>query len=163
MHYNVYCDGSITGGAWGKKTGPRTVPHGWSGWVIKREDGSVLAHHSIDLGEAEYMSGNIAEYMALRSALRWLVDKKLGSHTQVKIHSDSQLIVNQMKGSYGVGEKLVGLRDHCRQLAAQLPHVIYQWVPREQNRYADYMSKVFQHGDTIPPVPVDPDVIERWR
>lgn len=160
-HLNVFCDGSITGGAWAKKGLKHTTPHGWSGWVVMREDGIVVHHHSLDLGAKDFMSGNVAEYMALRSALKWLGDNH--PRFTLLVHSDSQLLINQMKGTYSVGTKLQPLRDHCLALARAFPRVEYKWIPREENKYADFMSKVFQHLDAIPSVPVPPHVIAAWR
>jgi ribonuclease HI len=156
--FSVFCDGSITGGAWGKKTGPRTTPHGWYGWVIYRDNGGVLKHHSADLGEREYMTGNIAEYMGLRSALKWLKENRPPASTILRVFSDSQLVINQMTGKYNCYDpKLILLRDACRDLARAFVSVHYEWIPREQNQYADHMSKVFQTGEGIPPEPLDFD------
>jgi len=148
---NVFCDGSITGGHWGKKSEKHTTPHGWSGWVVKRDDDIVVHHHSLDLGVGDNMTGNVAEYMALRSALKWLRDNH--PHFTLKVYSDSQLIINQMKGTYSVGAKLLPFREHCLALAATFPYgVTYHWIPREQNRYADAMSKALQTWKRIPTI-----------
>jgi ribonuclease HI len=146
---HIFCDGSITGGVWGKRSGPRTVPHGWSGWVVKRPDGIVVAHHSIDLGEAEYMTGNVAEYMALRSVLKWCLD----NHPlfSLVVHSDSQLLVCQMDGTYETYKPhLLRLRDDCRALATTFPTVRYKWIRREENLEADTLSKALQTWGYVP-------------
>lgn len=159
---HVFCDGSITGGAWAKKAERHTTPHGWSGWVVKLPDGTVVNHHSIDLGQADYMSGNIAEYMALRSALRWL--RETHQDFNLMVFSDSQLVLRQMTGEYRCYKpQLVILRDACRELATTFPSVSYHWIGRDQNRYADFMSKALQTLGFVPEVPVPPEVIEEWR
>jgi ribonuclease HI len=158
---NVYCDGSITGGPWGKKGEKHLLPHAWSGWVVKRDDGIVVHHHAIDLGEGEEMTGNVAEYMALRSALQWL--RKNHPNFTLRIHSDSQLIIRQMLGQYSVGTKLQPFRDNCLALARSFPYVEYVWIRRDENKYADYMSKVLQIEGSIPAVPVQPYVLAEWK
>lgn len=149
MKLHVYTDGSITGGAWGKKDEKGTTPHGWSGWVIKREDGIVIQHHSLDLGAKKYMSGNVAEYMALRSALAWLVENKITM--PLEIFADSQLIIHQMDGSYHVHDgNLKILHDECAKLAYNFPSVNYNWIRREQNKEADVLSKGYQLWGRVP-------------
>ena len=138
----VWCDGSITGGPWGKKHEKHLPPHAWSGWVA-RGDGQVLHFQSVDLGEGDYMSANVAEYMAIRSALRWLGDKY--ADQSLKINSDSQLIINQMKGVFTCSKpQLVRLRDSCLSMARKFPSVTYHWIRREHNREADVLSKALQ-------------------
>lgn len=149
---NVWTDGSIIGGPWGKKTGPKTTPHGFSGWIVKRPDGVVVQHHSIDLGAADYMSGNVAEYMGLRSALAWLHENHpLFSLT---VYADSQLLINQMSDAWHCyDEGLLILRDECRKLAGTFPRVTYNWIRREFNREADVLSKGYQIWDRVPTWP----------
>jgi ribonuclease HI len=142
----VWCDGSITGGNPGG--------HGWSGWVAKHPDGQLIHHHALDLGVTEVMSNNIAEYMAVRSALRWLAlgwpGKNYREH-EVRIHSDSQLVIRQLAGQYQVHHKGLKLYyDNCKLLAGMFPLVTYHWVRREENREADAMSKCLHNGGSIP-------------
>ena len=54
------------------------------------------------------------------------------------MHSDSQLIVNQMKGLYKVKHPdLRPLHERAKKQAAGLEAFTIQYVPREQNREAD--------------------------
>lgn len=95
------------------------------------------------------MSGNVAEYMALRSLLAWLAENRFVFN--LDIHSDSQLVVNQMTGAWNCyDDALVSLRDACRALASRFPSVTYTWIPREQNREADVLSKGLQIWDHVP-------------
>ncbi len=140
----AYCDGSITGSHWAKKGQEDTLPHAWCGWWVRDKSGHVLQWKSLDLGEAEYMSANIAEYWAVRSALRW-IGKSIWKHQDVEVLSDSQLIIRQLSGKYNCYEpKLVRLRDECRRLAGYLGAVKYTWIRREQNKEADVLSKALQ-------------------
>jgi ribonuclease HI len=146
---NVYCDGSITGSHWAKKGQKDTLPHLWCGWVAKTTEGAIVHHHSIDMGEWPGGSANVAEYMAVRSALRWLALNHRGEI--VKVHSDSQLVMCQLSGEYRCNnEILVKWRNHVRTLAALFRGVIYKWIPREENREADVLSKGFQLFGRIP-------------
>jgi ribonuclease HI len=140
---NVWTDGSITGGAWGKKSEAPSLPHAWSAWYALDEAGRLVHHHSVDLGENPTFSGNVAEYFAVRSALHWL--QKEYRHHVLKIHSDSQLIVNQLSGNFNVhNERLKLFRDACWHLAKKFPRVSYEWIRREKNTVADQLSKCLQ-------------------
>jgi ribonuclease HI len=106
------------------------------------------------MGECPTGSGNLAEYGAVSSVLRWLAQNGFRDHV-IEVRSDSQLIVNQLSGKYNChDDRLRKLRDHVREIAALFPRVTYVWIPREENRYADAMSKALQNGGTLPPVPL---------
>jgi ribonuclease HI len=124
----------------------------------------VILHHSSEaLGSDATMSANVSEYTAVKHALRWLIANGHRLHA-LKVHSDSQLVMFQLSGKYNVHvERLKGLRDHVRQLAKLFPQVTYHWIPREQNRYADFMSKTLHGGGSVPPVPVPPEIIASHR
>ena len=148
----VYCDGSITGSHWAKKADKNSPAVGWSGWVVCQEDRTVIHHHSLHLGSLPEMSANVAEYMAVRSALHWL--SKEFVTRPIHVHSDSQLVMRQLSGVYQVhNELLQKMHAHVSKLASLFPRVTYTWIPREQNTYADHMSKALQNGGAIPPVP----------
>lgn len=143
---HIFADGSITGGAWGKKDQPDTTPHAWSGFVIKTKDGQYVHHHSIDWGENPAFSGNTAEYGAVFCALKWVVQHH--PNEPVTVFSDSQLIINQLSGRFQChNQQLAKLRDATRAVARRLPWVTYTWIPREKNREADVCSKIFQLFD----------------
>jgi len=142
MKILAHCDGSITGGHWGKK-GNTDLPHAWSGWWASDESGEILGWKSLDIGEGEEMSGNIAEYMAVRSALSWIANRF--PMAEVEVYSDSQLIVHQLDGSYRcLDPLLVELRDAVLTVATAFPKVTYHWIRREQNKEADVLSKALQ-------------------
>lgn len=54
---------------------------------------------------------------------------------------DSQLIVRQMQGQYRVkAANLRRLHQQCKELSAELPHVTFSHVPREDNAAADRLA-----------------------
>ena len=147
---NVFCDGSIVGGHWGKKTGPKTIPRIYAGWWAQAEDGSVVHHHCWDMGAFETASANVAEYGAVRSALHWLSKNGYRLHA-LQVHSDSQLVMCQLSGAYNTHDaRLRFMRDHVRELAALFPLVTYHWIAREENEVADVLSKALQTWGRVP-------------
>jgi ribonuclease HI len=117
----AYCDGR--GGA-----GDR----GSCAAVLTLEDGTIVERGKklgeVTTNEAEYEGA----YLAVELALENDVDTLL-------LHSDSQIIVNQITGKYKVSESaqhLVAYRDRVRNLAKKIDFKIV-WVRREENRRAD--------------------------
>jgi ribonuclease HI len=85
-------------------------------------------------------TNNVAEYVAAVRALEWL--RSRGFAGTVILLGDSQLIIRQMRGEYAVRtEHLRPYHEHLQALARGFAHVDFQWVPREENRRADALSK----------------------
>lgn len=145
MDVLVYCDGSVTGGGWGKKTGPKEPVRCWFGWIAQKEDGTIIKTFSGAMGEIVNGSGNVAEYSAVRHALLWLKGNGYDD-ARIIIHSDSQLIIHQMSGKWRANdERMRAMRDKTREAATAFPAVEYRWIPREQNKEADALSKALQN------------------
>jgi probable phosphoglycerate mutase len=102
------------------------------GVVVQRPDGKPLETFGKYIGRH---TNNVAEYYALIAALDYAAAKGI---KRLRIYSDSQLIVNQMKGLYKVKHAdLRPLHERARKQAAGLEAFSIQYVPREQNREAD--------------------------
>ena len=101
-------------------------------YVLQTEDGTVLAAHGQAIGVA---TNNVAEYRALVEGLRKAVELQLD---EVEVVSDSELLVNQMRGDYKVkNEALRELWLDANDLEKKLGKVTYTAVRREQNELAD--------------------------
>ena len=105
------------------------------GVVLRRPDGSPLESLGKYIGRA---TNNVAEYYALIAALDYAAANGV---RRLRVGSDSQLIVNQMKGLYKVKDAgLKPLHERARKQAAALESFSIQYVPREQNREADSLA-----------------------
>ena len=83
-------------------------------------------------------TNNEAEYKALIKALAYLVAE--GSPT-VKIHTDSQLVANQMNGLWKVKDpKLRILHSEAKKLVSLIPTFEIEYIPRENNTEADGLA-----------------------
>ncbi len=105
------------------------------GVVIRRPDGRT--HESLGkyIGRT---TNNVAEYYALIAALDYAA---AGGIKRLRVYSDSQLIVNQIKGLYKVKHPdLRPLHERAKKQAATLEFFSIQYVPREQNRDADGLA-----------------------
>jgi ribonuclease HI len=105
-------------------------------YVIAR-DGEEPIEEAGKLGR---MTNNQAEYLALVRALEHALE--LGAHHRVVVHSDSELLVKQMKGEYRV--KNADLRDLYEEASALCGRfnesVDFCHVRREDNRRADALG-----------------------
>ena len=106
-------------------------------------DGETLFEFGHGIGIA---TNNIAEYRALEYVLRWAAHlREVGiSVSELMIHSDSQLLVRQMGGSYKVKSKnLKPLYDIVGKLITGLPfRVRFMHVKRTENREADRLANL---------------------
>jgi ribonuclease HI len=108
------------------------------GWTV---DGA--GKHKFVTSSAEN-TNNIAEYMALEALLDQLLAAD-GSE-EVQISGDSQLVIEQLHGTYAVHSQRV--YPHFRRVADKLAElrtrgrrVSVSWHPREHNEQADRESK----------------------
>ncbi len=102
------------------------------GVLITTPDGEVLARIGEYLGVA---TNNVAEYQALCRGLEEA--RRLGAR-RVEIRSDSELLVQQLKGEWKTkDEKLKALRARARQLLLDFSDWQVRHVPRSENTEAD--------------------------
>ncbi|HVA94562.1 MAG TPA: reverse transcriptase-like protein [Candidatus Dormibacteraeota bacterium] len=102
------------------------------GVVLRRPDGKPLESLGKYIGRH---TNNVAEYYALIAALDYAAAKGI---QRLRVYSDSQLIVNQMKGLFKVKHPdLRPLHERAKKQAASLEAFTIQYVPREENRDAD--------------------------
>ena len=100
--------------------------------IVKTPEGKVVKQISEFLGAT---TNNVAEYAGLLAALEYAVGHGAKS---LKVISDSELLVRQIRGEYKV--KSDGLKPLFRQakgLIAHLESFSIAHVRREQNREAD--------------------------
>ncbi len=120
----IYVDGASSG---------NPGPAGIGGIVLK--NGQELLAFSEYIGEA---TNNMAEYKALLSALERIKSDRAGS---VKIKSDSELMVKQLKGQYKTkNPDLRELGSTIRELLSRYDTVDVKHIPRDENTRADSLA-----------------------
>lgn len=119
----------------------------------------------IDIGGKRYkfsrylgnVTNNIAEYTGIIAGIKYAIE--LGA-TEVKIFSDSQLVVNQIKGKWQVKEGK--LRPYVNEAKKLLNHNFpnrwtLKWVKRTSNTEADELcTKAILYGRSVNPFLVNP-------
>lgn len=110
-------------------------PAGYGVQLVDDASGTVLEELREPIGVA---TNNVAEYHGLIAALAYAATH---GHRELRIRSDSELLVRQMRGEYRVKNLgLVTLHQRARSLAAQLDRVEFEHVPREMNAEADRLA-----------------------
>lgn len=140
--------------------GPSLVAHidggargnpGPAGYGVHVEDeaGALVAEIYGYLGVA---TNNTAEYAALLALLEYAREARAAS---LRVLSDSELLVRQVRGEYKVKDpKLKVLHAAARGLIAALPRCAFDHVPREQNRSADALANLaMDRQDSSGPLP----------
>jgi ribonuclease HI len=104
---------------------------------IEDENGELIDEFNGFLGTS---TNNVAEYNGLVAALRYAEQR---GHRVVRIKSDSELLVKQMRGEYRVKNPgLQPLYQQARAIAASLERIVYEHVRREQNTHADRLANL---------------------
>jgi probable phosphoglycerate mutase len=104
------------------------------GVYIEQNDGTIVEIKR-SLGTC---TNNVAEYNGLLAALRWAEEHNVGS---LRIKSDSELLVKQMRGEYRVKNAgLQPLYEEARALARRIGRVSFEHVRREFNKEADRLA-----------------------
>ena len=131
--WKLYVDGSSTGGG------------GGASLILINPDGAPLKYavklHFI-------ASNNEAEYEALLSGLRLAIEMEA---QHLISYSDSQLIVNQVKGEFEAkGTKMQEYLAIARALAAKFQYFQICHVPREDNMVADALARLASSFEAPP-------------
>jgi ribonuclease HI len=113
--------------------GSRNNPgHSACAYVICDMDDNVVEKSGYYMGIA---TNNQAEYLGMIKGLERARDLGID---KVNLHSDSQLVVNQMNGFYKVkNQELAPLHQQLKELADSFEKVTFAYVPRELNKLAD--------------------------
>ena len=101
-------------------------------FVICKMDDTVVEKSGYYIGVA---TNNQAEYYGFKKGLERTRD--LGIN-KISLFSDSQLVVNQMKGLYKVkNQELAPLYQEVKALANSFEKIQFTYIPRELNKEAD--------------------------
>ncbi len=108
------------------------------GIIIFDEHERCQAEHHEFLGIA---TNNVAEYSALIACLK-IIEARFAQCSELRVHSDSELIVRQMNGEYKVRDKK--LQKYNSEVRKLLANASYKFsilhIPREQNAQADVLA-----------------------
>ena len=123
--FTAHCDGGSRG---------NPGPSGY-GAVVEDPDGLIVARLSEFLG---IQTNNYAEYSGLLAVLEWAIEN---GTRRMRVVSDSELMVKQMKGLYKVKSPgLVPLWQEAKRRAARLDKFEMRHTLRGGNKEADLLA-----------------------
>lgn len=85
-------------------------------------------------------TNNQAEYLAL---IRALEEIRKMTAKEVKVYSDSQLLIRQMNGEYRVrNENLIPLYEKACKMVGKIPRISFHFIKRDKNKEADKLANM---------------------
>lgn len=116
------------------------------GFVVYGKDRKLKEGFRI-IGDGFGMTNNVAEYTAAIEGLRYVKQKRL-HRKEIMVKSDSQLLINQLNDSWQVrSARIRPLYDEAQSLLRNFPRVSFRWIPREENKEADLLSRRAYMGE----------------
>lgn len=135
MKFVVYTDGGARG-----NPGPAAVGVVIEKSQITNPNDQTKKEKIVEFGKRiGETTNNVAEYLAVVNALQEIKNQK--SKIEIQFYLDSNLVVQQLNGKFKVKDgKLRKLLMRIRLLEQEVGGgVSYNYVPREQNRRADFL------------------------
>jgi ribonuclease HI len=130
-HIRVYFDGSYD---WRHTMGIGVVIYDGRR-CIWRHSGHAIVE------EFNGASANLAEYLALSAALRWLLDHDLNDR-EIEICGDSDLVIQQMFGRWRIKHGIyTRMAREAKLLLREFPYARGRWIKRRWNARADTLSR----------------------
>lgn len=137
---DIYFDGACH-----NKKGSRQQPFG-SGVAVYIDEVYSEEFSCSDIDG--YGTSNIAEWSGCLRALKIAKQilsllSSLQQEYTLTIFSDSELITKQFNGEYSIKEETFKeYYDRCKVLSEEIKFEKITWVPREENKQADILSKI---------------------
>lgn len=105
------------------------------GFLIKDFNGNVIDKCSKNMG---FGTNNQSEYSSMLELVKRIVELKI---KDIKIMGDSQLVVNQINGSWKCSNSILSsLKQQVHKFLNKIPKWELKWVKREKNTEADSLS-----------------------
>ena len=121
-------------------------PGGTAKWgVAIIENETIIKTLSGTIGKGEGMTNNVAEYHGLIAALEYLKEHHIDDY--IEVFGDSNMVINMTTGAWGKKNPhkkmphLIPLVTKTRELFVSFENLTIEWIPREQNGIADFLSK----------------------
>lgn len=111
--------------------------------LIAGVDGPIrIFEHSDYIPADGWNSNNVAEYLALKALLEFLINNNLDDR-EIFIKGDSNMVISQMNNQWRIkAGRYVKTARECREMVFKFQkRPRFFWIPREENTAADDLSK----------------------
>jgi ribonuclease HI len=110
---------------------------GTYGYIVYKDGRRIHSEHGL---AGRGVTNNYAEYFCLVKALERLKEHR---REDIKVLSDSTLLVNQMDGEWKFkGGKYSEKYLEAKELARSFSKLRFEWIPREKNSEADELTNI---------------------
>lgn len=114
--------------------------YGGSGFVICNGKETIEGSHYIGFGPE--ITCNVAEHYAANKAMKKLLELNLQDQ-EIKFYGDSMLAVMQLAGKWKAkGGLYMPIFIDSLKLIKQFKNISFEWIDRDQNYHADYLSNL---------------------
>jgi ribonuclease HI len=114
--------------------------------ALVKSEGKTLFSQSGYVGFGPELSSNVGEYCGCIAVMKFLIAEGIGEGI---IFGDSKLVIQQLSGRWKAKRGLyVPYYREAMKLVKEIPEVRLQWIRREQNTQADWLSR--QAIKTVP-------------
>ena len=109
-------------------------------YIVMDECENVLCIHSEYIG---IETNNFSEYMGFLKGLEYLVNFTDPSRCEIKVETDSELIVKQMSGEYSIrNSKLRKVANTVKDLLVKFRNYDISHIPRGENTADEFVRRV---------------------
>jgi ribonuclease HI len=121
-------------------------PGGYMGYgFLVFKDGEFLKSGSYYEDKSPSNTNNVAEYNACLEALYFLEEyitlENINDY-DINVFGDSMLVIKQMQGVWKINSGFYKIfAEKTKDKVGNFKNIKFQWIPREQNKDADEMSK----------------------
>jgi ribonuclease HI len=110
------------------------------GWIIFRNGNLIARGHGV-FAQRDHAASNLAEYLALIEGLEALVDLKVRDEPLL-VRGDAKCVIDQMSDRSSVTSMpTLRLYRRAMRLSQHFTHLTWEWIPRNENRLADLLSR----------------------
>lgn len=123
--------------------GPKNPGGNCGGGVVIFKGKELLAeiYEKFKPKDKKQTSNNVGEYFALIKGLEYLLNNNL-ENENITVLGDSNLVIKQMSNQWRIKKGIYYEQALiCEKLIHKFPSLRFEWIPREENEWADFLSK----------------------
>jgi len=133
-----------------------------SAFIVTKNNKKIYSE-SLVVGQGKGMTSNVAEYTACLMLVQWLLKQNYHiTKEEIKVLSDSQLVVNQLSGKWKVNAEIPKYFVRKIKPIIETLNISFTWIRRNQNYQADKLTKIAYENYCVKHnIPIRYNVYER--
>ena len=118
------------------------------GWQVFNGEALIAEGWGLEIYTgARSTSNNLAEFMALNSGLRYLIDSRI-IFENLAVFGDSQFVISMCEGRYRISENKgysPAALEFKEKIEPCLKNITYTWISRDYNIACDALAERYLH------------------